>query len=66
MEIKVHSAEIDLQLGGVPLLLEKLLLSLSLLPGLTLLELFLSLTGLALLLLVLLLLIIIVLLLSFA
>ena len=52
MEIKVHSAEIDLQLSRVLLLLEELLLSFSLLPGLALLELFLSLAGFTLLLLV--------------
>ena len=50
VEIEVHGAKVDLQLSRVLLLLQKLLLSLSLLLGFALLELFLGLSGFALLL----------------
>jgi hypothetical protein len=49
VEIEVHGAEVNLQLGRVLLLFEQLLLSLSLLLGFALLELFLGLSSLALL-----------------
>lgn len=52
MEVEVHGTEVHLQLGRVLLLLEELLLSFSLLPGLTLFEFFLGLAGFTLLLLV--------------
>ena len=65
MEVKVHGTEVDLQLGGVLLLLEQLHLSFSLLPGLLAFELLLSLSSLSLLLLVVLLLLIVKLLLLF-
>lgn len=59
MEVEVHSTEVDLQFSGVLLLLKKLLLRFSLLPRLTLLELFLGLARLSLFLFVVLLLLVI-------
>lgn len=59
VEVEIHGAEVDLQLGRVLLLLEELHLCFSFLPGLALLELLLSLASLTLLLLVVLLLLVI-------